>query len=110
MGQGDIYFVSLDPTSGHEQRGARPVMVVSGDAFNAAVGTPVVVPITSGGGFAKSRGFAVVLDGAGLETSGIVRCDQPRTLGLKARNARLVETAPPEIVADVLARLVAIFE
>ena len=110
MGRGDIYFVSLDPTSGNEQRGVRPVMVVSGEAFNAVVGTPVVVPITIGGGFAKSRGFAVVLDGAGLKTRGIVRCDQPRTLDLQARNARLVETAPAEIVDEVLARLTAIFE
>ena len=48
MRRGDIFMVSLDPTSGREQRGHRPVVVVSADAFNAATGIPVVLPITSG--------------------------------------------------------------
>jgi mRNA interferase ChpB len=29
MERGDIYLVSLDPTSGHERQGARPVLVIS---------------------------------------------------------------------------------
>jgi len=29
MKRGDIYLVSLDPTAGHEQRGSRPVVIVS---------------------------------------------------------------------------------
>ena len=29
MRRGDIYLVSLDPTEGREQRGSRPVLVVS---------------------------------------------------------------------------------
>jgi|GEM_PF-1496026 len=34
MERGDIYFVSLDPASGHEQQGMRPVLVISPGAFN----------------------------------------------------------------------------
>ena len=34
MNHGDIYLVSLDPTSGHEQKGMRPVLVVSPGPFN----------------------------------------------------------------------------
>lgn len=48
MERGDIYLVSLDPTSGHEQRGTRPVLVVSPSAFNRLTKTPVVLPITQG--------------------------------------------------------------
>ena len=33
MERGDIYLVALDPTSGHEQRGTRPVLIVSTSAF-----------------------------------------------------------------------------
>ncbi|MDP1665690.1 MAG: type II toxin-antitoxin system PemK/MazF family toxin [Methylobacter sp.] len=46
MERGDIYLVSLDPTSGREQQGTRPVLVVSPVAFNRATHTPVVLPIT----------------------------------------------------------------
>jgi len=110
MERGDIWLVSLDPTAGHEQQGMRPVMIVSATAFNRVTQTPVVLPIATGGNFARARGFAVSLDGAGLKTTGIVRCDQPRALDLLARRARKIESAPQEIVDEVLAKLVPIFE
>jgi mRNA-degrading endonuclease toxin of MazEF toxin-antitoxin module len=110
MERGDIYLVSLDPTAGHEQRGARPVLIVSATAFNAVTKTPVVLPITTDGNFARSAGFAVSLSGAGTQTTGVIRCDQPRALDLGARRARKLESAPPEIVEEALARLTAIFE
>lgn len=103
--RGDIWLVDLNPTAGHEQRGTRPAMVVSPAPFNDLTGTPVVVPITTGGQFARRRGFAVSLDDAGTRTRGVVRCDQPRAVDLAARNGRLLETAPQDIVAEVLARL-----
>jgi len=43
--RGDIYFVSLDPTRGREQRGRRPVLVVSVDAINSQ---PLVVTVVVG--------------------------------------------------------------
>ncbi len=110
MERGDIYLVSLDPTSGHEQQGARPVLVVSPGAFNRLTKTPIVLPITSGGNFARTAGFAVSLIGAGMRTTGIIRCDQPRALDLGARRARRLEAAPPEIVEEALAKLAAILE
>lgn len=61
MKRGDIYLVSLDPTEGHEQQGTRPVLIVSPDKFNALTKVPIVVPITSGGNFARTAGFAVSL-------------------------------------------------
>lgn len=110
MERGDIYLVSLDPTSGHEQQGTRPVLVVSPFSFNQLTKTPVVVPITSGGNFARTAGFAVPLMGAGTKTLGVVRCDQPRVLDLGSRNARKLESVPPAIMDEVLAKLCAIFE
>ena len=59
MERGDIYIVGLDPTKGHEQQGTRPVLVVSPGAFNRLTGMPVVLPITQGGNFARTAGFAV---------------------------------------------------
>lgn len=105
MERGDIYFVSLDPTEGHEQQGTRPVLIVSPGAFNRLTKTPVVLPITSGGSFARTQGFAVSLMGAGTRTTGVVRCDQPRALDIGARKGRKVESLPSIIMDEVMAKL-----
>jgi mRNA interferase ChpB len=102
--------VSLDPTQGHEQRGHRPVLVVSPAPFNQLTGAPLVVPITSGGNFARTAGFAVTLAGTGLKTQGVVRCDQARVLDLHARRGRKVETAPDTVIAEVLAKLATLLD
>ena len=108
MKRGDIYLVSLDPSEGHEQRGRRPVLVVSPAEFNDATKLPVVLPITTGGEFARRIGFAVPI--SGIKTTGVVRCDQPRVLDLHARNGRKVDTLPDHLIDEVLARVVTIFE
>ena len=110
MKRGEIWLVSLDPTAGNEQQGTRPVLVVSPTPFNDLTGTPVVLPITAGGSFARRRGFAVSLDDAGTRTTGVIRCDQPRTLDLSPREGKLLETVPEHIIDDVVARLATILE
>jgi mRNA interferase ChpB len=110
MERGDIYLVALDPTVGHEQQGKRPVLVISPGPFNRLTKVPVVLPITSGGEFARTAGFAVTLSGAGTQTTGVVRCDQPRALDFQARGARRIERAPQFIVDEVLARLAPIVQ
>jgi mRNA-degrading endonuclease toxin of MazEF toxin-antitoxin module len=107
--RGEIYLVSLDPTAGHEQQGTRPVLIVSPDRFNETMGVPVVVPITTGGAFARNRGFAVSLSGAGTQTTGVIRCDQLRSLDLAARHGRRLESVPAAILDDVLAKLSVLF-
>ena len=108
MNRGDIYMVSLDPTQGHEQRGHRPVLIISPTAFNHATKLPVILPITSGGEFARLIGFAVPV--TGTKIAGVVRCDQPRLLDVHARGGKKVDSLPPEILDDVLARTVTLFQ
>jgi mRNA-degrading endonuclease toxin of MazEF toxin-antitoxin module len=110
MKRGEIWLVGLDPTEGNEQRGRRPVLIVSPEAFNRVTKVPVVLPITSGGNFARTAGFAVSLTAAGTKTTGIVRCDQPRALDLRARKGKNLESVPEAIMDDVLAKLTPIFE
>lgn len=105
MKRGEIWLVALDPTAGHEQQGRRPVLIVSPEAFNRLTQVPVVLPITSGGRFARTAGFAVSLSGAGTRTTGVVRCDQPRALDLRARQGKKLEAIPDNIMEEVLARL-----
>jgi len=110
MERGDIYLVSLDPTAGHEQQGKRPVLVITPGAFNRVTSVPVVLPITTVGNFARTAGFAVSLMGAGTRTTGVVRCDQPRAVDLRARGGRRVETVPDHIVDEVLSKVIPLFE
>jgi len=108
MRRGEIF--GLDPAEGHEQKGRRPVLVISPDAFNQVTKAPVVLPITRGGNFARTAGFAVSLTGAGTKTTGVVRCDQPRALDLSARNGRKLEDVPDAIMDEVLAKVATILE
>lgn len=110
MERGDIYIVPLDPTQGSEQQGTRPVLVVSPGQFNRLTGVPVVLPITQGGNFARTAGFAVSLMGAGTSTVGVVRCDQPRAIDMRARKGRKIESIPEAIMDEVLAKLATILE
>jgi len=43
----EIFFCSLDPTLGSEQKGTRPVLVVSNDAVNHNLPVSTVLPISS---------------------------------------------------------------
>lgn len=46
--QRDVWFARLEPTEGHEQTGARPVIAISVDEFNAGPsGLVLVVPTTT---------------------------------------------------------------
>ncbi|WP_455474705.1 type II toxin-antitoxin system PemK/MazF family toxin [Bartonella sp. B30(2025)] len=105
MKRGEIWLVPLDPSLGYEQKGMRPVLIVSPEAFNRVTKTPIVLPITSGGSFARTAGFAVSLMGVGLHTTGVVRCDQPRALDIGARKGKKIETVPSMIMNEVLAKL-----
>jgi mRNA interferase MazF len=78
--RGAIVWVDFDPTSGREQRGTRPALVVSSTDYLASVrDLAIVVPITS-----VDRGWPhhvpVAGDRAGLSTPGFAMTEQPRTI------------------------------
>ena len=62
----------------------------------------------TGGEFSRRIGFAVPI--SGIKTTGAVRCDQPRVLDLQECNGSKIDTLPPEILVEVLAKLAPIFE
>src|SRR5258708_9565772 len=109
MKRGEIWLVSLDPTSGHEQQGRRPVLIVSPEAFNKITKLPIILPITSGGQFARTAGFAVPLTGARTKTTGINRCDHSRHLHLTPRVARNLYIIPHSIIPMILQHIPPLF-
>ena len=47
MKQKDIYYANLDPVKGSEQRGQRPVVILSGNTMNTNMNLCIICPITS---------------------------------------------------------------
>ena len=109
MNRGDIYNVDFNPTRGREQQGARYALLVSPFEFNRG-GLVLACPITIGGNYAREKGFAVSLIGTGGSVQGVVLCSQLRSLDIKSRKGRFVETAPDYIVNDVIAKLMALLD
>ncbi len=105
--RGDLIRLDFDPSAGHEQQGTRPALVLSPEPFNA-FGMALACPITRGGAFARGRAWTVAL--AGLQTDGVVLCNQVRTVDWKARRAQFIEALPPELIAEVLARVATLIE
>ncbi|MEO7252949.1 MAG: type II toxin-antitoxin system PemK/MazF family toxin, partial [Casimicrobium sp.] len=56
---------------------------------------------------ARRLGFAVPV--IGIKTTGVIRCDQPRVIDLSARQARKVDTLPPSLMEEVLAKVATLF-
>jgi mRNA interferase MazF len=47
MKQGEIWLADLNPVKGSEQKGVRPVVVISGNAMNDNLGIAIVCPLTT---------------------------------------------------------------
>ena len=99
--RGDVWLCDLNPVRGREQAGTRPVFVLSA----ADDSLSIVLPISQGITLARSAGFAVSLTGTGMDTQGVIICNQPRTVALKERNGKRIEQAPDVVVEEVLARI-----
>lgn len=84
MQRGDIYWADLTPRSGSEQRGRRPVVIVSHNGFNQTPGwrSIIVVPISTSAAQTRRGPTAVDLpEGAGgLERARVALCHQVTTL------------------------------
>ena len=96
--QGYIIWLDFDPQIGHEQKGRRPALVISNGTFNRFSNMAIVCPITNTN---RNHPFHVKLDER-TKTTGVVLCDQARTLDIGARNYEFIEEIPGEILLDVI--------
>jgi mRNA-degrading endonuclease toxin of MazEF toxin-antitoxin module len=92
------------PRSGSEQRGSRPVIVVSHDAFNQAPGwrSVIVVPVSTSASQARRGPTAVSLPrgAGGLKSDSVALCHQVTTLD-RAKLARRLGALPEPLLAGV---------
>ena len=84
MKRGDVFWAELEPRSGSEQRGRRPVVVLSNDGFNQTSGwrSVIVVPLTTSPAQAARGPTAIALPrgAAGIRKESVALCHQVTTL------------------------------
>ena len=95
--QGDIIVLDFDPQTGHEQKGRRPAYVASNRVFHQLTNLAIVCPVTN-----SDRGYPlhVPLDGQ-TKTTGVIMCEQAKSLDLAARRSVFVEKTQQRIKDEV---------
>ena len=101
--RGDIYFVDFDPVKGREQRGYRPVLVISADPINAQPLVVVVVVGTDGRHVPKDYPVNVRVSpqDTGLPRETVFLCFQVRSLGPSRFKAHPAGRMPQNKMAEV---------
>lgn len=103
--RGALVWVDLTHQSGREQAGHRPALVMSPRIYHERSKLTVVCPITSN---TRPWPWKVMLP-EGLNVAGAVLVDQVRSIDRAARRVRHVGVAPQTVVAEVQAKLAALF-
>lgn len=98
---GDIIWLTLDPTKGHEQAGRRPALVLTPRAYSSKTSLAVCCPITNQ---AKGYPFEVPLD-AGSAIRGVILVDQVKSMDWVTRQAALVGRVDASTLSSVRALL-----
>ncbi len=104
--QGQLLKLDLDPTLGHEQKGYRPVLVVSAALFNKHTGFCWVVPVTT-----PQKGLPNEIRlPDGLSVYGTLLLSQLRSVDWRARPFTVAGSVPDDFLEDINARLAAVLE
>ena len=96
--QGNVKWLEFDPQIGHEQKGRRPALVISNETFNNFSKMAIVCPITN---VDKNHPFHIKLNDK-TKTTGVILCDQARTLDIKARKFEFIESIPEDILLEII--------
>ena len=96
--QGDIIYLDFNPQLGHEQQGRRPAIVVSNNLYNKYCNLTYVCPINSTD---NKHPFHVPLNEK-TKTHGVILCEQLKALDITKQNAEYEESAPSEIIEEVV--------
>jgi len=103
--KGDILVCNLSPTLGHEQKGNRPMLVVSDSEFNIKSGLVLVCPITN-----TERGYFFEVKFKTEKTRGIILAHQIKAIDYKARNAKIVDKVSHHVCQEAIEKIKIILE
>ncbi len=103
--QGDIIKINLNPKKGHEQQGYRPYICLSNKLISDMANIAVFAPISN-----TARAYPLYIKLKGTATTGVVMLDQLVTVDYNARSFQLVESAPQELIRELLQKVVLVFQ
>ncbi len=96
--QGDIVYLDLNPTKGHEQKGFRPAIVISNNVFNINTKMVIVCPITSN---TKEFPTHYILEDS-QNIHGSVLCEHIRSIDYEIRDLKFIESASENDLLSVI--------
>lgn len=91
---GDVVWVDLNPTVGHEQAGRRPALVLSPAAYNAKTSLLLACAMTTQ---LKGYPFEVLMP----DGKSAILADQIKCLDWRSRQVQPKEKAPKEVLQRV---------
>ena len=103
--RGDIVWLNFDPEKGHEQKGHRPVLVLSPVEYNEKIGLMLCCPMTNQ---VKGYPFEVLVDGN--PENGAILVDQVKSMDWRVREAKKKGKISKETLIDVIEKIKAILE
>jgi mRNA interferase MazF len=103
---GDLVWVDLSPTLGHEQAGHRPAIVLTPRSYNEPSRLCILCPITN-----RARGYPFeVAIPHGHPILGVVLADQPRSVSWEKRHVKIAGMASAKLVEEVRERLAVLLQ
>ncbi|MBK7472752.1 MAG: type II toxin-antitoxin system PemK/MazF family toxin [Betaproteobacteria bacterium] len=109
--RGDVYWVDPNPVAGREMKNRHRFVVITPEGINR-LGVAMLVPIVSGGEFARSTGLTVPV--SGHDTTGVAVCNQVRSFDLEARqrmkSAGYIETLDGVTAVEIVDRVLSVID
>lgn len=102
--RGDIVWINFTPQAGHEQRGKRPVLILSPKIYNEKTSLCICLPITS-----KVKGYPFEVEiPKGLSIEGVVLSDQIKSLDFSVRGVSFICKAHSSVTDTVQKNILAL--
>ena len=95
--KGDLVILTFDPSSGHEQKGRRPALIISNEVFNKALGLAIACPITN-----TNRDFPFHIKLEAKNLKGFIMTEQIKSIHFNARKVKFVEKVDEDTLNQVL--------
>jgi len=95
--KGNLVILSFDPSSGHEQKGRRPALIISNEVFNKALGLAIACPITN-----TDRNFPFHIKLEAKNLKGFIMTEQIKSIDFNARKVKFVKKVNEDTLNQVL--------
>ena len=102
--RGEVWDLNFDPTTGHEQAGTRPALILSEDIFNEGPAEMVVVAPISRAQRKIRWHVPVAPPEGGLSSGSFIQCESVRSVSKQRLKRRRGRVSPPvmQLVEDRL--------